>query len=104
MNWDEVIKGAGPYTAPLCIAMGVAIKWLLAERQTLVLSVKEALERERQLRDKRTDDLLNSAKLLATSGELVKDALGDHDRTLEKLHLVLERVLDTWKNQGSSPK
>lgn len=90
MDWSQILKEAGPYTAPLCAAMGLAIKWLLSERKELIASLSRSQEREREMGEKRTKELLESATALGESALVVEKALEKHDR-------MLERVVEKWE-------
>lgn len=69
----------------LVLSGGSIVKWLLSERKELIASLIACQDRERQLRDKRADELLAQAKVLADSSEVVRDALADVTRSMEAL-------------------
>lgn len=68
-----------------------AIVYLLREKKNLISHIATKDERERRLRDKRTEELLETASLLAESSTVVKDALADVDRSLNDLKREVER-------------
>lgn len=90
--WSQILKEAGPYTAPMCAAMGLAIKWLLSERKELLAALGRSQQREREMSEKRTQELLESATAMGESALVVERSLEKHDR-------LLEQVLAKW---GSS--
>lgn len=95
MDWSQILKEAGPYTAPLCAAMGIAIKWLLSERTELLAALRRSQQREREMSEKRTQELLESASALGESALVVEKALEKHDRLLEK-------ALERWEPSALS--
>jgi hypothetical protein len=95
MDWSHVLKEAGPFTAPLCAAMGIAIRWLLSDRKQLIEALGRSQERERQMSEQRTLELRESSAALGESARLVETALERHDR-------VLEKAMDKWKASATS--
>lgn len=79
-----VLKEAGPYTAPLCFAMMFAMRWLTGERKELITALRESQQREREIGEKRTAELLQSATAMGESARVIEKALNEHDRLLEK--------------------
>lgn len=75
MDINALIKEAGPYTAPLCLAMGAAIGWLLKELATARRETREAREDATQLREKRATDLERAAREYAEAGEANRNSM-----------------------------
>lgn len=94
MDFSQILKEAGPYTAPLCGGMMFAIRWLLAERKELQRELSASQQRERDINEKRTIELLESAAAMGESAKVVEKALGDHDRTINK-------ALEKWQSVKS---
>ena len=95
MDWSQVLKEAGPFTAPLCAAMGIAIRWLLLDRKQLIDALEKSQARERQMSEQRTLELRESSAALGESARLVETALERHDR-------VLEKALSKWEKSALS--
>jgi sensor histidine kinase regulating citrate/malate metabolism len=91
MDLPAVLKEAGPYTAPLCTAMAIVIKWLLADRLLMLNALTESVQRERAIAEKRTEEALESARLLADSDRTQRDVLANHNKSIEKLVERIER-------------
>lgn len=92
MNIQTLLKEAGPYTAPLCVAMAWAIQWLLVDRKRLLGALSDSLKRERAGAENRTMEALESTRLLAESNLTQRETLHEHDRLLDKL---IDRI-DRW--------
>lgn len=84
MDWSQVLKEAGPFTAPLCAAMGFVIRWLLQDRKQLIAALERSQERERRMSEQRTAELMESSAALGESARLIETSLERHDRILEK--------------------
>lgn len=92
MDYQAILKEAGPFTAPLCAAMGYAIRWLLKDRARLLQVLSASSSRERATSAIHTTEAIESARLMAESNQ----SLRDHDRVLERL---IDLIKDRW---GSS--
>ena len=95
MDFQLMLKEAGPYTAPLCGAMGWAIRWLLKDRIRLLKALSDSSERERQCAATRTVESLESAHLLSESNKTQQENLTQHDRVLEQLIQRIDRWLSS---------
>lgn len=73
----------------LLLTGGGMIHWLLKDRARLVAALEEAANRERALRDQRTDDLIAQAKLMAEANQIVRDALTRVEIGLLELRKVI---------------
>lgn len=93
----KILEGAGPFTAPLCVAMGFAIRWLLKRLAAAEKRINGMVERDRQVADRRALELLETAQLMGESGRVVEDALRNHDHRLDSLMRQLQGVL---RNKG----
>jgi hypothetical protein len=68
----DYLQQAGPFTAPLCVAMAYALGWLNKERKRAWIKV-DALQKEANaLREKRADDLEKAAREYAEFGEATR--------------------------------
>lgn len=72
MDFLKYIQHAGPFTAPLCIAMGIAVKWLLSDRKMWIERCTAAEQDATKLREKRTNDLVKQAEEYAQ----IREAMG----------------------------
>ncbi len=88
MSWPEIIKEMGPYTAPLCVVMGIAIKWLLTQIADMKKERDAALDDAKQLRDQRTTDQVAATQAMGESARVVTEALRDHDDRIDKVLLL----------------
>ena len=95
MDAGDILRDAGPYTAPLCAAMAVAIKWLVADRNRLLKALSAALERERALSDKRAEEGMESLRIMAESDKTLRETLSEHDK-------YLDRLIERWDRWLSS--
>lgn len=75
MDFFATLKDFGPFTAPLCFAMGVAIQWLIKDRSRLLDELKAAHEDSRTIRDKRTEDQRTAAAEFREFGDVVSHRL-----------------------------
>ena len=75
---------------------GAAIRFLLNERKEMVKHIRDNQQCERDFRDSRTAELLQTAELLAQSSEVVRDALAEHTQAIENL----ERKVDECSKNG----
>ncbi len=85
MDFALILKEAGPFTAPLCAAVGLALRWLLADRKELIAALSLSQQRERDLSEKRTQELRDSAVALGESAQVIEAALSQHDRRLQEV-------------------
>lgn len=74
----EIIASAGPFTAPLCGAMALAIAWILKDRADEKAKKEVAEKDAAQLRDKRAEDLQRFATELAEIGEASRVVMRDY--------------------------
>lgn len=84
MDLIQALSGAGPYLA-VFVGMISVLGWLLRDRSRLLASLERLNERLLEERDKRAQESLETAKLLADSSQKI----ADHTKSLEK-------VLDRW--------
>lgn len=89
MDFLAYIKEAGPFTAPLCIAIVLGMRWLLKDRERLLSLLAEANSDRMQLREKRAEDLERAANEYREHGEAMRDAVREWRA---KADAVLERV------------
>lgn len=73
---------------------GMAIRWLLNERKELLAAISRANERERNVGEQRMNELLEHARLMAESSEIVRTALGEHTRAIEALERAVREERD----------
>lgn len=85
MDFAQVLKEAGPFTAPLCAAMGFAVRWLLTERKELIAALTLSQQRERDMSERRTQELLDSVAAMGESAQVIEAALSNHDRSLQEV-------------------
>lgn len=78
---------------------GGIVRFLLGERKGLIADLVTANERDRELRDKRTDELLEQAKMMAVANTVIRDALQEvknaslaTESALEELKAAVESV------------
>lgn len=90
MDWIAAVKEMGPFTTPLCLAMGYAIKWLLADRKEMKNERDAALKDAQQLRDQRTTDQVAATQAMGEASRVVTDALREHDERIDKVLIQLE--------------
>jgi len=83
------LQAAGPFTAPLCAAMVFAMKYLVTALGKMEARAVAAETDAKELRDKRTTELVASTSAMAEFGEAVRDQLRAHDEHIEK---VLDRL------------
>lgn len=83
LDLNSLLQNAGPYTI-VFIGMAGVIVWLLKERSRILQALEDSTERLLEERQKRADDNLESAKLLASCSDAIRNSLADHDKTLEK--------------------
>lgn len=89
MDWFDYIKEAGPYTAPLSLAMVVVIRWLLKQLAVRDAALVEANADRMLLREKRADDLLKAADEYRQHGEAMRDGMREWKATAD---VVLNRA------------
>lgn len=66
------LQKAGPFTAPLCVAMVYALWWMNRERLSALQRAEKYDEDAKRLREKRAEDLEKFARELAEFGESVR--------------------------------
>jgi hypothetical protein len=74
---NDIIKSLDTL-GPVGILVGLGggiVKWLLTDRAGLISALAQALERDRELRDRRADELTAHAKMLADSTAVIAEAL-----------------------------
>lgn len=86
MELIQTLQGAGPYLA-VFVGMSAVLTWLMKDRTRLISALERANERLFEEREKRAQESLETAKLLADSSQKI----ADHTKSLEK-------VLDRWTN------
>lgn len=91
MNFGDMVKEAGPYTGPLCIAMISAIGWLLKQLTASRKAEKEARDDATQLREKRAEDLERAAKEYAAAGEAMRVAMREWTTSAETILKLVRR-------------
>lgn len=83
-DFFATVKEFGPFTAPLCLAMGWAIKWLVKDRARLLDELKAAHEDSRQIRDKRTEDQRAAAAELREYGDAIAHKLAEWTKRADR--------------------
>lgn len=73
------------------VGSGGAIRWLLAERKDLISKLESKSKIERDLREQRTQELLQSAQLLAETRSIVERELSELRRALGELKEEVQR-------------
>lgn len=86
----EAIESLGTLGV-IVLGSGAAIRWLLAERKDLLARLATQSDRERELREKRTQELLEMSKLLSETRTVVAEKLTENTRVLEGLKEALEK-------------
>lgn len=86
----KFLQASGPYSAPLCVAMAVAIKYLLGALAKMETRATTAEADATKLRDRRADDLVAATKAMGEFGEQMRNSLNKHSEEIE-------RVLDLVK-------
>lgn len=74
---NEVIKSLdtlGPVGILVVLGGGI-VKWLLTDRASLMTALAQALERDRELRDRRAEELTAHARMLSESTAIITEAL-----------------------------
>jgi len=89
VDFLDYVQQAGPFTAPLCVAMIFAIRWLLKDRERLLGLLTEANNDRMSLREKRAEDLERAANEYRNHGEAMSSSLRDWQTTADA---VLQRV------------
>ena len=84
MTFVQILKEAGPYTAPLCAAMGLAVRWFIAREKVLIEDLKTSQERERAMSEKRTQELLESTAAMGESALVMAKSLSEHDANIQE--------------------
>lgn len=56
----QYLKEVGPYSAPLCLVMGLAIRWLLKDRARILGLLEKSHETTVALQEKRLQQLQQS--------------------------------------------
>ncbi len=85
MTFAQILKEAGPYTAPLCAAMFFALRWFAADRKEAIEDLKASQSREREMGEKRTQELLESTTAMGESALVTTKALGEHDNNIQEV-------------------
>lgn len=86
---EELFASAGPF-AIVFVGMSGVIGWVLKDRGRLLSELAVRTEQLLDERQKRADAAVEAAKLFSSTTEIVKGALTEHDRKLERLLLVWE--------------
>lgn len=85
MQWIELLREMGPFTTPLCIAMGLAMRWLLKQLALIQSQRDAALEDVRKLLEQRTTDQVAATQAMGEASRVVTDALREHDDRIDRL-------------------
>lgn len=88
-DWLAYVKEAGPFTAPLCLAMSIVIRWLLKQLTLRDVALVEANKDRMELREKRTEDMLLAANEYRAHGEAMRDGMREWKATAD---VVLNRA------------
>lgn len=75
MDWFEYLQKIGPFTAPLCIAMTLAMAWLLKDRGRILADLKLAVADQISFREKRLDEMAQTSREGIESANGIKMAL-----------------------------
>jgi len=86
-SFFAMLKEFGPFTAPLCIAMGWAIRWLITDRQRMQDELKAAHEDSRNTRDKRTEDQRTAAKEFREYSDAIAHRLEEWSKRVDRMSL-----------------
>ncbi len=62
MDWFSYLQKIGPFTAPLCIAMSLAMFWLLRDRGRILADLKLAVADQIAYREKRINDMVAASR------------------------------------------
>lgn len=79
-----MLKEAGPFTTPLCIAMVFALRWLIQDRARVLDELRAAQEDQRAIRDKRTEDQRAAAVELREYGDAISHRLEEWTKRAER--------------------
>ncbi len=80
----DSLSGAGPYIS-VFICMAGALTWAMKDRTRVLAALDKSNERLLEEREKRTQESLETAKLLSDTSQKV----AEHTK-------VLDKVLDRW--------
>jgi hypothetical protein len=84
MEWVAHLKEFGPFTTPLCIALLVALKWVVGQWSA-------STARERALHETRHAETVETLRVVTESEKLVTAALVAHDQAIKSALKELER-------------
>lgn len=73
------------------LGSGAAIRWLLAERKDLISRLEGKSKIERDLRELRTQELLQATQLLAETRSIVEKELAENTRAVGELQKEVAR-------------
>jgi len=85
VSWIEYLEASGPFTTPLCVAMGFALRWLLKDRGELLVDLKAAHADATSLREKRAEDLENAAREYMQHGEALRNVVREWTLTAREV-------------------
>ena len=85
MDFFAALKEFGPYTTPLCFAMGWAIRWLVQDRTRMLDELKAAHEDSRKIRDQRAEDQRLAAHEFREYGDAISHRVEEWSKQAERL-------------------
>lgn len=71
----KMLEASGPFSAPLCLAMAYALRWVLKQNADLKLELKTAQGDATKLRDQRAKDLESMAREVGEIGEATRNTM-----------------------------
>jgi hypothetical protein len=83
-SFVAMLKDFGPFSTPLCIAMGWALQWLVKDRARLVEELKIAHDDSKAIRDKRTEDQRAAAAELREFADAITHRLEEWSKRSSK--------------------
>lgn len=81
----KYLQDAGPFTAPVCVAMAYALFWMNRERSRALDRLDGLIAEANKLREKRADDLEKAAREYAEFGEATRLTLREWTETAKAL-------------------
>jgi hypothetical protein len=93
---DEILKAAGPYTAPMVALISVALRWAMKDRDRLLALLAAADQDRFSLREKRATDLEQAAIEYRKFGEASREIQ-------TRWVATMQTILDTIKSGSGGP-
>jgi hypothetical protein len=78
-----VLQAAGPFTAPLCIAMAFAMRYLVTALDKMEARAVTGETDAKGLRDKRTEELVAATRAMGAFGEEMRHSIEAHNDRID---------------------